>query len=213
MIDSQIASDETTEVAALPMIADRAVKVLPMGDSITQGQGSCSYRTPLIQLLQNNSVEFLGKLGVDSTHSQDCSDTNFEHEGRAGSRTLEWLETDGNGQSRTFGLANVWRPDIVLLHIGSNDINRGEKAGVFDQSTGVGTETIGRIDEMLDHVFAGSPATTIYVADLIPWPADPLVDANIDLLRVEIHKMVTHRAASGEKVTLVSVYDLSLIHI
>ena len=180
---------------------------MPLGDSITRGLGSCSYRSPLADLLQNNAVEFVGKQGVDASHPASCTESNFEHAGRAGWRAIDWLNTNSAGETFVFGVTRAELPDMVLLHIGSNDINRGEQPGQFDLATGEGTETVGRINEMINEIYAGSPHTSIYVGDLIPWPLDPTVDSFLDLLRVEINKMVEHRASQGDKINLVGLYE------
>ncbi len=205
--DPAITTATETQIAVGSAIKDRAIKVLSMGDSITKGSKSCSYRTPLVKMLQNYPAEFVGKQGKDSTHPSECTQTNFEHEGRPGWRTIDWLESAESGNNRAYGAAKLQKADIVLLHIGSNDINRGELPGIYDRGTGSGTETVGRISAMIDDILAGSPTATVYVADLIPWPADPIANANLDLLRLEINTMAEHRAAKGDNVTLVKVYE------
>lgn len=186
---------------------NRAVKLMPLGDSITQGYNACSYRTPLVRLLQNYQVEFVGNQGRDATHPTGCTNTNFEHEGIGGWRTIDWLDTRANGWTHTFAAVKAELPDIVLLHIGSNDMYGKEHPGDFDQTTGTGTETIGRIDNMVEQIFAASPHTAIFVADLIPWLLDPTVNANLDLLRIEINKMIDFRENNGDKIALVEVYE------
>jgi len=96
-----------------------AVKIMPLGDSITRGYygstNSNGYRKPLYLNLTNNgyNVDFVGSRG-----DGDFADRN--HEGRDG-----WHAAGGTGGGL---LPNVYNwlvanpPDIVLLHIGTNDI-------------------------------------------------------------------------------------------
>ena len=186
---------------------NRATKLMPLGDSITRGIDSCSYRSPLARLLQNNSVEFVGKQGVDARHPAGCTETNFEHAGRAGWRAIDWLKTNSVGETIVYGVTRAELPDIVLLHIGSNDINRGELPGEFDLATSKGTDTVGRINEMINQIYAASPHTAIYVADLIPWPQDTTIDNYLNLLRIEINKMVSSRTDNGDRIKLVKLYE------
>ena len=101
-----------------------AVRIMPLGDSITKGLGSTSYngyRKPLyIDLIANGyNVDFVG-----GETSGDFAD--LDHEGHSG-----WhAEEDGtiydiNDQVYGWLVANP--ADIVLLHIGTNDITWGDQ--------------------------------------------------------------------------------------
>lgn len=187
--------------------SSRALKIMAMGDSITSGYNSCSYRTPLVQELQDYAVEFVGKKEKTIGSSSGCIDSNFEHEGRSGWRTIDWLAMTGGGEPGAIAFVRAERPDIVLLHIGSNDLFRGEYPGTFDSLTGTGTYTIGRISQMIDMIYIGSPGVTIYVADVIPWFADAEIVKKMEDLRVELSAMTSYRQNKGEKVKLVNVSE------
>ncbi|MEM7257524.1 MAG: GDSL-type esterase/lipase family protein, partial [Pseudomonadota bacterium] len=202
-----LADEASTPAQAIePPASDRAVKLLPIGDSITRGSGSCSYRTPLSEMLENNLVEFIGRLGMGTGVASDCSVTNSNHEGRSGWRVIDWLE-QGNDRSRIYENVRADQPGVVLLHIGSNDINRGELPGSFDRVTGIATGTVARISQMIDEILEAAPHASVYVANLIPWLLDEQVNSNIDLMRPELGAMLQYRAERGDKVALVDVYS------
>ena len=106
------------------VFAADTVRIMPLGDSITKGLGSTSYngyRKPLyIDLIANGyNVDFVG-----GETSGDFADP--DHEGHSG-----WhAEEDGtiydiNDQVYGWLVANP--ADIVLLHIGTNDITWGDQ--------------------------------------------------------------------------------------
>jgi len=108
-------------VSAFP--ANATIRIMPLGDSITQGIGSgadpddndhqVSYRKTLWDLLVNAGYD------VDFVGSQDSGSMEFadpDHEAYPGGRADEIRD----------GIYNwlVAHPaDIILLHIGTNDIN------------------------------------------------------------------------------------------
>jgi len=102
--------------------AEYPVRIMPLGDSITRGwcgsPGANGYRKPLYLNLTNHgyNVDFVG-----GQTDGDFSDRN--HEGHDG-----WHAAGGSGGGL---LPNVYNwltahpADIVLLHIGTNDITYG----------------------------------------------------------------------------------------
>lgn len=213
--ETTILSSETASPAEINQTASaspqsptpRALKVLPIGDSITSGYNSCSYRTSLVRLLRSHLVEFVGSLSHNKLHPGNCANSNMAHEGRAGSRTIDWLQHEENNKSRAFNVTNLEKPDVVLLHIGSNDINRGESPGQFDEYIGSGNGTIGRIDNLLDEIFTASPGVTIFLADIIPWLQDSTVNDGLTQLRSEIYKLLNYRSSVNDRVHVVRVFE------
>ncbi|MCJ7729780.1 MAG: GDSL-type esterase/lipase family protein [Sedimentisphaerales bacterium] len=92
-------------------------RIMPLGDSITRGWWgsaySWGYRKPLYDSLTNGgySFDFVGS-GVDGNFPDP------QHEGHDGWRTVQIL-------SNVNGWLIAYRPDVVLLHIGTNDITQG----------------------------------------------------------------------------------------
>jgi len=87
---------------------------MPLGDSITYGVGAAGgYRTPLYRLLTNlnYNVDFVGT----QTTNPDSNLPDLDHEGHSG-WTIGGL--DGGILSWFDSIAD---PDVILLHIGTND--------------------------------------------------------------------------------------------
>jgi hypothetical protein len=115
-------------VLSVPIPAVGVTKIMPLGDSITRGwTGSANrwgYRRPLYVSLTNGGYEF------DFVGS--IADGNFpdpNHEGHDGWRADEIL--NGRPSEPNAGKLVDWlsahQPDVVLLHIGTNDITAGNE--------------------------------------------------------------------------------------
>jgi lysophospholipase L1-like esterase len=112
-------------VFAPPVLPADAVKIMPLGDSITKGTGSVhgwGYREPLYVLLSNDGYNFDF---VGSYVNGSFPDPN--HEGHYGWRADEIL--NGRPSDPCAGKLEYWlsadQPDVVMLHIGTNDISQG----------------------------------------------------------------------------------------
>lgn len=197
----------STDPPQLPAtVSGEIVRLLPLGDSITQGYGSCSYRTPLSRMLENSLVTFVGGRSAVRGEPTGCTEVNIKHEGRGGWRAVDWL-SPGSNSSMVFDVVARANPGIVLLHIGSNDMNRGEVPGSFSSGTGESTDTVANIDKMVSDIFAAAPEAYVYVANIIPWLEDDGVNSNLNVLRSEVEALMGHRISLGEKITVVDVYS------
>lgn len=141
---------------AAPVTA--AVQIYPLGDSITygdvhDGQSYPSYRYWLWNDLKSKGfdVDFIG-----SQHGPDYGfvfDTdNDGHAGYTSARELAELPTWLPGL----------HPDIVLLHLGTNDVLEG-----VPQS-----ETIGNIGAIITELRTANPQVRILLAGIIPTSVD-----------------------------------------
>jgi lysophospholipase L1-like esterase len=97
------------------------IRIMPLGDSITYGTsstGTVGYRRPLYQLLlgADYSVDFVGS----QTHGSP-NDFDRNHEGHSGWRADEIRDN-------ITGWLNSTPADVILLHIGTNDISQGQGA-------------------------------------------------------------------------------------
>ncbi|WP_013320685.1 GDSL-type esterase/lipase family protein [Gloeothece verrucosa] len=142
-------------------VAD-VIRILPLGDSITQGgrreRQEYTYRYPLYCMLRERgiNVDFIGSLktGLDPQATwPDCKTVPFDrdHEGHYGWTTSKvrdhlasWLQTYPHP------------PDVVLLHLGTND----QKASDFNQAI---IEPLKDIIAMLRKV---NPRVVIFVGHL-----------------------------------------------
>jgi len=129
-----ITATGTSASAASPQ-APTPIRIMPLGDSITYGTnstGTVGYRRPLYQLLigAGHNVDFVGS-------QTDGSPEDFDrnHEGHRGWRADQIR--DG-----ITGWLNSTPADVVLLHIGTNDITQGQGA----------TSTAADIGQILDNI-------------------------------------------------------------
>ncbi|UCB60338.1 MAG: hypothetical protein JSW72_09605, partial [Candidatus Bathyarchaeota archaeon] len=96
------------------------IEIMPLGDSITAGiPGSAGYRERLYWDLTNSGydVDFVGSLSDGFAFDAD-------HEGHSG-KTAFWLNSRLNGPTDYFLSAN---PDVILYHIGTNDLDGSDIA-------------------------------------------------------------------------------------
>ncbi len=109
--------------------AGRVIKIMPIGDSITQGgrkPGEYSYRLPLFKMLKQSGfkVDFIGSQHeLDDEHFQWPAHFDNDHEGYYGETT--WSVHD------TFieNTKALPAPDIALIQLGNNDLRRWNQFG------------------------------------------------------------------------------------
>ncbi|WP_406453256.1 GDSL-type esterase/lipase family protein [Streptomyces sp. NBC_00876] len=168
--------------AGLPRLA-----VMPLGDSITLGVGSSTrtgYRPGLARRLTGSAdtVQFVGsQTDPDGTH----------HEGHSG-----WLIEQLQANIETW-LADA-KPNVVLLHIGTNDMNRDNQVSTAPQ----------RLGGLLDQIHAASPDTAIVLASLVP-ATDPAVQARVNAYNAAIPGVIAARTSKGYRITQVSMGALT----
>ncbi|MBC8108050.1 MAG: NPCBM/NEW2 domain-containing protein [Anaerolineae bacterium] len=132
-----------------------AAKIMPLGDSITQAEnGHAAYRYWLWKNLQNNGstdVDFVGSVTGVNNGSPPASDYDQNHEGHWG-----WRADEIN--ANITGWANTHRPDIVLMHLGTNDLIQGQSV----------SSTITDLGSIIDKLRAANPNVTVIMAQIIP---------------------------------------------
>lgn len=160
------------------------VKIMPMGDSITMGgfqgsqgawPGTPTYRYQLYRQLVDVagwSVDFVGpNSGVtNSNNGNNFFDTtqypgnnwDQDYTGFHG-RKIDWYLTRESGQSspRAVNLMQDYTPDIVLVHLGTNDV-----AGQLQSAVSAANE----IGQLIDLLREGKPDVAIYISQIIPLP-------------------------------------------
>ncbi len=135
------------------VLAEQALlRIMPLGDSITQGDGS-SYRQPLWTALQEAglNVDFVGSVSHGYTGDNDANDYDADHEGHWGWRADEVLARIDRWAARAI-------PDIVLMHLGTNDIGSGQDID----------ETVDEIDQIIERLRAHNPHVQVLLAAIIP---------------------------------------------
>ena len=165
------------------------LRLMPLGDSITAGYLSSTgdgYRGPLFTTLsgQVGTLNFVGSQ-FDGTMADPNNEGHFGDEINA----IAGLAT---------GELNTYRPNIITLHIGSNDLNNN-----YDVSTAPT-----RLAALIDQIVAAEPDATVLVAQLIP-NANATVEARIVTYNAAIPAIVQARASKGEHVFVVSMSSLT----
>ncbi|MEU6854221.1 FG-GAP-like repeat-containing protein [Actinacidiphila alni] len=126
------------------------VRVMPLGDSITWGVGSpsaSSYRAPLAALVGQQSsyaVQFVGSQNSGTLTDQ----SNEGHSGYVISQIRDGIDD---------WLAAA-RPDVVVLHIGINDLDRGIDV----------PNAPARLADLVDRIHTDRPGAAVVMLGLIP---------------------------------------------
>ncbi len=142
-------------LAILSRTGEPHIRIMPLGDSITQGAANvASYRRPLWKMLKktNARLDFVGSMRKN--HQQAWlahSDFDRDHEGHWGWRADEVL-------AKINGWAGQAVPDIVLLHLGTNDIFQKKK----------NEDTVEELKQIIIILRKHNPRVKIFLAQLIP---------------------------------------------
>ncbi|MGI5239519.1 SGNH/GDSL hydrolase family protein [Dactylosporangium sp. CA-139066] len=148
-------------------VASRPIRIMPLGDSITYGVGSpssSSYRAALwnrLAVQAGYNIDFVGSQRSGALPDQD-------NEGHSGWR-IDEIAANIDGWLATY------QPDVVLLHIGTNDMNQNYQVGTAPQ----------RLSALVDRILADRPAATVLVAKIIP-ALDAGIQARIDAFNAAI---------------------------
>jgi len=167
-------SSTTEKVAGCGFDGD-PLRIMPLGDSITEGEaGHNSYRRVLWQRLSGAGcvANLVGsKSGVSrgwrdsgSVHPPNA-DFDLDHEGH-------WDYTVTDLVPRVGGLVAQAQPDVVLVHLGTNDVLRGRPASRVAQDLG----------GLIDAIRAGKPDAHILLAKIIPAAPHPAGTAALNRL-------------------------------
>jgi lysophospholipase L1-like esterase len=165
------------------------IRIMPLGDSITYGTnstGTVGYRRPLYQLLigAGYSVDFVGSQ-VDGS----LVDFDRNHEGHRGWRADQIRDN-------ITGWLNSTPADVVLLHIGTNDISQYQGA----------TTTAAEIGQILDDINAWETAHNhvwVVLARIIN--RNDSLSGVTTTLNGLIQNLADTRIASGDKIVVVNM--------
>ena len=170
---------------------------MPLGDSITQGVndtlppgGYPGYRAPLWNqlVLDGFNIDFVGSL-VDGPFSIDRN-----HEGHGGFR-IDQILANINSYLTSAG------PDVILLHIGTNDLVQGASV---DQTTQ-------RLAELLDRIHQLRPSAHLIVASIISVRTPNTFNINPQLFAdyaANVAGLVGDRAAQGWRISHLDMANL-----
>jgi lysophospholipase L1-like esterase len=157
-----------TATASVPAEADPALtplKVMPLGDSITWGSGSADSRignrtgaatTSGYRIDLQNRLATAG-LTVDFVGSQQAGPqgTDRDNEGHPGWR-IDQIAANVDGWLATY------QPDVILLHIGTNDMAQNRTAGAT-----------ARLSGLIDQIRTARPDADIFVQQVVQGHIEP----------------------------------------
>lgn len=142
----------------------RTIRYMPLGDSITAGYPERGgYRTLLWQLLVQQDGDKIDFVGSQSSGPAELGDQ--DNEGHGG-----WCIDGGcNGPGtadvvapRIQGWMTQYRPDIVSIHLGTNDIKKGAD----------GAQVAHRLDDLVGKIYAADPDVYVILIQIVPAQAD-----------------------------------------
>jgi lysophospholipase L1-like esterase len=156
---------------------------MPLGDSITRGDpGIVGYRQRLyLNLIDNGyDVDFVGSVNTGSSASPSF---DADHEGHGG-------YTSGQVATNVYGWLVAHPAKVVLLHIGTNDLNPP-----LDPIT-----LAANVENILDEIDRYSPEVTVVLARIIDTQSH---DPNVQLYNSNVVAMAENRIANGDKIIIV----------
>jgi lysophospholipase L1-like esterase len=197
------ANDHSSASFRFEAITGKFARVLPMGDSITVGmQGThAGYRGPLAERLAAEGIAYQF-VGAQSDNQGDLPPDQVHHEGHSG---FLIAARDGNAPGLTdqvdswLGPTGV-TPDIILLMIGTNDVDQG-----LDLAN-AGSRLDALISKLVDKTAGLHPGARCIVAQ-IPPINDPAEDQLASEYNARVASVVARHKAAGNSVSLVDMHS------
>ena len=180
-----------------PCTAGAACKIMPLGDSITEGYGASGnvggYRIELFRqaVKSSKNITFIGSL-TNGPSTVENKTFPKNHEGHGG-----WTISQISGIVRpTTGarLMTAYPPNIVLLKIGTNDVNG---TGASSAPTNLKT--------LINQITEDAPSALLVVSSIIPIKDDN-TNTKVKTYNATIPTAVNEAAAAGKHVIFVDSY-------
>lgn len=177
------------------LAAATTLRIMPLGDSITVG--CCNsveggYRTQLANLLANAGYK-IDYVGTQTSYSNNPFLMDRDHEGHGGA------EIGALDAHIATWLNAVEGPDVILLHIGTNDF-----AGNNDVAN---AKT--RLENLIAHIVSLRPNAVILVSNLLPRTDLPVADQQIQsLFNPYVPSLVARQANLGRSVSFVDLHSV-----
>ena len=166
---------------------------MPLGNSITQGDmDHPTYRYQLWKMLANDGydVDYVGTLRTNYGGDNPAQDFDQDHEGHWGWRADQVLNGIP-GQKKLSDFLQHTSPDIVLMHLGSNDIFQGES---IDQ-------IISELKDIVRIFRLSNNDIVILIAQILPVANKP-VNKRITLLNKAIEKLPASMGLSSQLIVV-----------
>lgn len=180
-----------------PALADSAdtaalassLRLMPLGNSITDGIGSSSgngYRGPLWDSLaaDGHQLDFVGSSRAGSMSDPD-------NEGHSGWRIDEISAIADEMVGR-------YRPNVVTVEIGTNDLDRNHEVETAPE----------RLEGLIDQVVNAAPDATVLVASLVV-STSPTLEQHREAFNARIPEIVQRKQDEGKHVAFVDMSALN----
>jgi lysophospholipase L1-like esterase len=181
-----------------PCPSGQACKIMPFGDSITDGYGvPGGYRIELFRLAHQASKN-ITFVGSQSNGPAQIDGVTFppNHEGHSG-----WTIDSVGGRTGISTLVSsmmpAYTPHVITLMIGTNDANDN-----YDMANAPK-----RLGNLIDSIYAELPNVLLVVAQVIP-TQDDTINARIQTYNAGIPAVVQTRANAGKHIRLVDMYSV-----
>lgn len=168
---------------------EQGVAIMPLGDSITYGANSSSYGGYRVWLWQDSVAAGWKIHFVGSVSSGPPSLPYKANEGHPGWRidqlsrhVVNWLDT--------------YQPQIILLHIGTNDIIQGYSVAT----------AVARLNTLVGRITTTEPHATLIVAQIIPL-GNPTLNAKVRQYNSDLTTLMQQKQAIGKHIIVVDMYD------
>lgn len=161
------------------------LRVLPLGDSITKGNGESQnngYRQRLRDKLvsyADGHVDMIGSLRTGRMFDND-------HQGHSGETLSQIL-----GHIKRSIPA---KPNVVLVHAGTNNMDLNVDVDIADTL----------MESIIDDLFGGSPNAAVLVAPII-WANKPEMQARTDVFNQKLAGIIERRQRAGQRVLSVPI--------
>jgi lysophospholipase L1-like esterase len=184
----------------MPCPATGACMVLPLGDSITEGYlpsgANGGYRVELFrQAVRAGKNITFGGSQMNGPTTVESRSFPRRHEGRGGYTIDSDAGHNGISGSITDQAIANYRPHIVLLMIGTNDINGNVDVG----------NAPARLGRLIDDITTDAPAALVVVASIIP-VNNSGTNQRVQTYNAALPGLVATRAAAGKHVVFLDNY-------
>lgn len=173
MISANTTDILTSRIAAVHSLKGIELRIMPLGASITFGYLSTQgygFRKPLQDLLvvANAKVDYVGS-------QIDGNMPNGHHESKSG-ETIDKIAT-------RFKFSNHMRPNVVLIHAGTNNL-------WYDKTSESWAKAPGEIEELIQAIWTGCPDSVLLVSPHLPSLLVPYDQDGLQLMYHKIAKLV-----------------------
>lgn len=169
--------------------SQQAIRIMPLGDSITYGQGSSNgggYRWPLWKALNARGarVTFVGSMRTGPLlgfvrNNQGMPGWTIR---QLSAHVVDWL--------------TVYQPQVILLQIGTNDFVKHDDPA----------HAPARLHSLLDQITTTAPEAIVIVAQITPLNRGPHLSAEVQAYNAAIPAIVAEEVARGRHVKMVDMY-------